>query len=338
VTTASDFIDPLRRLHDTIRGLVVAACEQRSAEELSSVAHDGSGDVIYAIDLISESALIEWFNREIAAREPIILIGEGLPDGRIVLPDGAQEKDARWCVIVDPIDGTRGLMYQKRPAWILTGVAPNRGNKTSLADIEVAVQTEIPLVKQHLCDQLWAVRGGGVRAVRTNRLTDESRSLAIQPSRATDLRHGFATVCRFFPGGRDVLAALDEELCDRVLTREHGEVGVFEDQYACTGGQLYGLAIGQDRFVADLRPLVQRFAEERGIAPGHCCHPYDLCTKLVAEEAGVIVTAPSGGIIEVPLDTETNVAWVGYANRQLQSLVEPVLEDLLHEHGLVGTK
>jgi hypothetical protein len=152
------------------------------------------------------------------------------------------------------------------------------------------------------------------------------------------LRHGFATICRFFPGGRDVLAALDEELCDRILSREHGEVGVFEDQYACTGGQLYGLAIGQDRFVADLRPLVQKFAEERGIAPGHCCHPYDLCTKLIAEEAGVIVTAPDGGIIDAPLDTDTNVGWVGYANRQLQLLVAPVLEDLLHEHGLVGTQ
>ena len=44
-------------------------------------------------------------------------------------------------------------MYQKRPAWILTGVAPGPGPST-LADIELAVQTEIPLVKQHLCDEL----------------------------------------------------------------------------------------------------------------------------------------------------------------------------------------
>ena len=46
---------------------------------------------------------------------------------RIVLPEGTPEADAVWRVIVDPIDGTRGLMYQKRSAWILTGVAPNRG-------------------------------------------------------------------------------------------------------------------------------------------------------------------------------------------------------------------
>ena len=36
-------------------------------------------------------------------------------------------------------------MYQKRSAWILTGVAPNRGPETSLQDIVLAMQTEIPL-------------------------------------------------------------------------------------------------------------------------------------------------------------------------------------------------
>jgi hypothetical protein len=336
VTAPADFIEPLRRLHDSIRDLVVAACEARSTDDLSSVSHEGAGDVIYAIDRISETALVEWFTREMSSQEPISLIGEGLPNGQIFLPLGANENDVRWRIIVDPIDGTRGLMYQKRPGWILTGVAPNQGAKTTLADIAIAVQTEIPLVKQHLSDQIWAVRGAGVHGIRHNRLTGDSQSITVQPSRATELRHGFATICRFFPGGRDVLAALDEELCDRVLSRRHGEVGVFEDQYACTGGQLYGLATGQDRFIADLRPLVQRIAEERGIAPGHCCHPYDLCTSLIAEEAGVIITTPMGGRLVPPLDTESNVAWVGYANRPIQSLVEPVLQSLLHEYRLIS--
>ena len=226
-------------------------------------------------------------------------------------------------------------MYQKRPGWILTGVAPNRGEETSLADIEVAVQTEIPLVKQHLCDQVWAARGTGVRGVRHNRLTRESKPLTIQPSAAAELRHGFATVCRFFPGGRDLLAALDEELCERLVPRYEEEVAVFEDQYACTGGQIYNLAIGQDRFVADLRPLVQPLVKSRGTAVGHCCHPYDLCTKLIAEEVGVVVTDPLGSSIRAPLDTESNVAWVGYANSTLHAQIAPVLVELLHKHGFV---
>ena len=57
-------------------------------------------------------------------------------------------------------------MYQKRSAWVLTGVAPNLGTATSLADAVLAAQTEIPLVKQHLSDRLHAIRGAGARAAR----------------------------------------------------------------------------------------------------------------------------------------------------------------------------
>ncbi|HEX3601787.1 MAG TPA: hypothetical protein VHU84_16655 [Lacipirellulaceae bacterium] len=338
MTTAADFIEPLRRLHDRVRDVVVAACEERGAHELTRVAHAGAGDVIYVIDRISEAALVELFTREIAAHEPILLVGEGLPGGRITLPNRANAADVRWRIIVDPIDGTRGLMYQKRPGWILTGVAPNRGEETSLADIEVAVQTEIPLIKQHLSDQAWATRGNGVHGIRANRLTCESHPHAIKPTTATELRHGFATICRFFPGGRDLLAALDEELCERLVPRYQGEVAVFEDQYACTGGQIFNLATGQDRFIADLRPLVQPLVAARGTAVGHCCHPYDLCTNLIAEEAGVLVTDPIGAAIRAPLDTESDVAWVGYANESLHAQIAPVLLELLRKHGFVDTQ
>src|SRR5256885_4086512 len=50
--------------------------------------------------------------------------------------------------------------------------------------ITLAVQTEIPLVKQHLCDQLWAVQGEGVQMRRVDRLSGKSSSLSLRPSRA----------------------------------------------------------------------------------------------------------------------------------------------------------
>jgi hypothetical protein len=40
-------------------------------------------------------------------------------------------------MIVDPIDGTRNIMYNKRSAWILSGIAPNTGRHDA-ADIEAA--------------------------------------------------------------------------------------------------------------------------------------------------------------------------------------------------------
>src|SRR5207247_411878 len=219
-------------------------------------------------------------------------------------------------------------MYQKRSAWILTGVAPNRGTATRLRDIVLAVQTEIPLVKQHLSDQLWALRGQGMQAWRYNRLSGARERLALRPSAADTIAHGFATVVRFFPGARDVLGAIDDEIVQAVVTAEPGRAACFEDQYASTGGELYELVAGHDRFIADLRPLVN--------PKGLCCHPYDLCTALVATEAGVIVSHPNGGAVDAPFDLTTDMAWVGYANEALRRSIEPVLQGALRRRGLLN--
>lgn len=333
---AQQLVTAVRQMHEAIRQQVVSACETRSIEDLSGVTECSSAetDTIYQIDRVGGQELLDFVAAEIADLGPVIVIGEGIDGGHVVCPEGTPASKAHWRIIVDPIDGTRGLMFQKRSAWILTGIAPNHGDATTLGDIEAAVQTEIPLVKQHLCDQLWAVRGQGAQGVRWNRVTGESYLLKINPSRAVTLLHGYATVCRFFPGARDVLAAIDDELATRLLgPRKTGDAHVFEDQYSCTGGQLYGLMLGQDRLVADLRPLTRQTLEARGEALGHCCHPYDICTALIAEEAGIVVHGADGKPLAYPLDTTTNVTWVGYANQTLAQEIEPVLEEILRERG-----
>ena len=265
-----------------------------------------------------------------------MLVAEGLPGGRVVLPEGRSEAEAALRVLVDPIDGTRGLMYQKRSAWILTGVAPNRGPGTRLRDVVAAVQTEVPLVKQHLADALWAVRGEGAGAERFNRLTGERTPLRLRPSGAPTIAHGFAMVARFFPGAREELAAIDEEIVAAALGPVRpGKAHCFEDQYISTGGQLYELMAGHDRFVADLRPLLEGVLARRGLALGICCHPYDLATELIAREAGVIVTDPQGLPLDAPLDVESDVAWVGYANEAIRAQVEPLLQAALRRRGLI---
>jgi hypothetical protein len=328
--------EPIKRLHAKIRQTVVSASENASLDELSEVIADSEGDTIFAIDRISEETLIEFFETEIAPRIPIVLIAEGIDQGKVVLPTTASETDAVWRIIVDPIDGTRGLMYQKRSAWILTGVAPNRGPETSLRDIEFAMQTEIPLVKQHLSDVVWAYRGGGVRAERFNRLTGESVPIGLTPSTARSIEQGFAMISRFFPGARDVLAAIDEDVVRAVLGRpRQGKAQCFEDQYISTGGQLYELMSGHDRFVADLRPLMQSVMASRGSDLSICCHPYDLCTELIARELGVEITSVNGAMLDAPLNIDADVTWVGYANRDIRKQIEPALRTALSSRGLI---
>ena len=208
----------LHTLHAHIRDSVVRACEQRALEELSGIAaEDATGDTIYAVDRVSEELLHDFFAREVAPHWSLVLIAEGLPEGQVVLPAGTRAEDAMIRVLMDPIDGTRGLMYQKRSAWILTGVAPNHGPHTRLRDITLAVQTEIPLVKQHLSDVLWATAESPVQALRYNRLTGSSTPIQVRPSQASSIAHGFAMISRFFPGARAELAAIDEALVQAVL-------------------------------------------------------------------------------------------------------------------------
>jgi len=331
-----ELLEPIRRLHERVRDAVVEACERDTAGEMAAVDRDVEGDTIYAVDRVSEELLIEFFEREVAPRAAVVLVAEGLEEGQVVLPHGASEADAVWRVIVDPIDGTRGIMYQKRSAWVLTGVAPNLGADTGLHDIELAVQTEIPLVKQHLCDSLWAIRGEGARAERVNRLTGERSPLRLRPSAARTIEHGFAQISRFFPGARDELAAIDEEVVMGALGPVRpGKAHCFEDQYLSSGGQLYELMAGHDRFTADLRPLMERRMAERGLALGICCHPYDLCTELIARELGVLVTDIAGGPLRAPLSVEPDVAWAGYANEHIRRQIEPLLLDALARRGLL---
>jgi fructose-1,6-bisphosphatase/inositol monophosphatase family enzyme len=330
-----------RKLHRQIQLAVVAQTENTAIEKLATVEGDDNeyeGDTIFAIDKISEERLIEFFEKEVAPEYSLVLIAEGLPDvgfgaGKIILPPGTPEDEAEIRVIVDPIDGTRCIMYQKRSAWILTGIAPNKGENTSLQDIEIAVQTEIPLVKQFLCDELWAFRGEGFFAERYNRLTGETRPLKLHPSVTPTIEHGYANISRFFPGGREILAEIDEEIIFKALGPVRaGKTHCFEDQYTSSAGQLYGLIAGHDRFIADLRPYLE---QELALKLGICCHPYDLATVLIAQEAGVIITDAQGNPLNAPLSVEADVAWAGYANAQIQAQIEPNLTEALRSRRLI---
>jgi len=83
---------------------------------------------------------------------------------------------------------------------------------------------------------------------------------------------------------------------------------------------------GRDRMVGDFRPLA---LDKLGLSNGLVCHPYDICTALILEEAGGVVMAPDGGRLKVPLNTTAPVSWIGFANRDLANLALPVIRDLI---------
>ena len=327
----------IRRIHEAIRDDLIQAGAKNSLEDLSEVVAEEGGDTIFAIDKVSEATLVEQFE-SLAQSWSFVLIAEGLGEtGRRVFPEGTSVDRAEMRIIIDPIDGTRGLMYQKRPAWILTGVALNRGEATNLSDIELAVQTEIPLIKQHLCDQLWAVRNEGCRGERFDRISGKRAPLVPQPSRSQTLAQGFGNLARFFPGFRKELADIEDKVIERIMgPPERGKAHCYEDQYITSGGQLYEILMGHDRWIADLRPLMESVLKDQGKELGLCAHPYDLCTELIAREAGIIVINEQGEPLSAPLDVSTGVTWIGYSNPAIRNLIEPPLLAVLREKGIIS--
>lgn len=319
-------------LHDDIRNALLAA-RKRQARRFAEVAATTAADTIYRVDKISEAVVLAWFEARWPRNWPVELVMEGIEDSETVtFPRGTPVAKTLYKCILDPIDGTRNLMYDKRSAWILTGLAPQRGARTTLADIAVAVMTELPTSKQWRADQLSAVRAGGRRGVVARALDLRAgrwRPFVPQLSGARDFRHGFASFVKFFPEGKVLTAQLEEALWAELdHAGPNNTALVFDDQYLSTGGQLYELLVGHDRMLADLRPMV--FAK-LGISAALACHPYDICTELIVREMGGLVEAPDGKPLCVRLDTTSPVAWVGFANPTLARQVRPVLRRLMKQ-------
>lgn len=318
-------------LQDHIRDTLVAA-RAVSAKEFAQVAAVTAADTIYQIDKVSEAAILTWFEQHWPKTWPVELVMEGLEGEATTFPWGTHPTDTFWKCIIDPIDGTRGIMYDKRSAWSLAGLALQRGAKTQLSHILVAAMTELPTSKQWRSDQISAVRGAGPRGVRSEWVDVRNGTrgrLALQPSRATDFQHGFSSLARFFPDGKTLLASLEEELWAEIhADLPAGSPLIFDDQYISTGGQLYEILAGHDRFIGDLRPLAY---QKLGLTSALVCHPYDICTELILTEAGAIVEAPLGGPVKGVLDTTSPVSWVGYGNQTLAKKMRPVLRRLIRE-------
>lgn len=325
-----DLQNRLHQLHKLLRDHVLQQTRSTSATELSEIVAEQGGDVIFAIDKTTETQLLEFCEKTLFPDFEFLLIAEGLPENGHKLFSKSSHADAvPYRLIIDPIDGTRPLMYDKRSAWILTGVAHNRGDRTNLQDLFLALQTEIPVSKQASADTLWAVRGQGAHAVREHRESGKRSSYPLTPSRAETLDQGFASFVRFFHGPKTLISRIDEALRQKMHgPLAPGKAWTFEDQYMSTGGQIYELVTGRDRFVADLRAFAGKVSGEQ---PGLCCHPYDLCTALIAESAGAILTDANGDPLDAPLDVTTAVDWIGYANKTLHRKIQPVLQEILRQ-------
>ncbi len=330
----------LADLGTAIRDEVLAQRAGREPGALATLVGAVTADVTYEIDRVSEERVLEWLRGNWPESEPVRLVMEGLEDHDLVtVPDATAPGDVRWVCIVDPVDGSRNLMFDKRSGWVLAAVAPATLGAdglpgSRLTDVVASVMTEIPTTRSWRADQYRATRGCGpddVVATGEDLQTGEHTDLVLRPSRATGFEHGFASFSHFLPDGKAWLAAVEQQVWDRLLPPGGPPRQVFEDQYLCSAGQLAEVMSGRDRMIGDLRPYGLRAV---GLAPTLACHPYDVCTALILTELGGVFEDPFGGPVDVALDTTSPVAYMAYANEDLARQVRPVLTEVLARAGV----
>ncbi|MCC5790074.1 MAG: inositol monophosphatase [Opitutales bacterium] len=315
-------------LENTIRDAVIGARLRDGADGFSAIAEVSEADTIYAVDKISEEAIFSWFAQNWPAEWPVQVIMEGIDDNTtVVFPERA--KPMLVCIL-DPIDGTRNIMYDKRSAWIIGGLGPIPADRSPrLRDLKVAAMTELPVLKQTIGDQISGVRGCGPEGLvreRVNLLSGERKGFTCRPSAAKNLKHGFSCLVKFFPEGKELVGKIEESLWKEIFVDEPpGSPMVFDDQYIATAGQFYEIFVGHDRFIADLRPLV---FNKLGLDNPLVCHPYDVAAMLLLEESGALLEDAYGHPLDGPLDTVSPIAWVGFSNKHIADQVRPVLHRL----------
>lgn len=291
---------------DLVASLIEVATSVRDAVRGSSIGHSDAevvrhegGDDVFGIDGRADEALRAAFDR-LDSRWAGSLVCEGF-DQPLPVAGGR----GPWRFLADPIDGTRAFLAGKHSAWVLMGAGRDAA---TLEDLEVGVAIEIPGRNAAAGLVAGAVRGAGVEAYEADLIGAGAGNQAIElePTTSRDLSRRFVTVVRLLPGGHGPIGAFADEVL--------AGLEVYDDLSPCTGGQFMGLARGADSAVFDPRP---EFGQRL------CAHPYDLAALVVAREAGVIVEPLLGGQFAVPLDTETNVSWAGYANEGVAEFLRP---------------
>ena len=329
----------LEALADSIR---IATRERLATEEsikglspAAKVVGLGAGDVTYGIDLESEEVLSRWFE-ELAREEPLSLLtedagwrhaGPGVNGGWRELSDFDHGGPR---IIVDPIDGTRPLLGDLRSAWTSIAACPPGQEQPLASDVHYGLLGELPTSTTETWRMIRAEAGLGATLERRSFATT-SQAARLPLVADTDDRpdHGVFSFFRYSVHQRPLLAQIEADFFERIATEEGADLmHCYDDQYICNVGQIVHLCLGAYRMITDLRAHLAG----RSQAPVTTSKPYDLAAALlVGREAGCALRAADGSELCFPLDVETPVSFVGWANEATAERLSPHLLGALAE-------
>ncbi|MFT4541569.1 MAG: hypothetical protein ACI841_000219 [Planctomycetota bacterium] len=334
------------RMRTAARSALNEALQQPELSDFATPTGRGVGDWTFALDDGPEAVLSEWLE-ECAREAPLSLLtedagwrhrGPGPRAGTTVELDGFDHGGAR--IAVDPVDGTRNLMFDLRPAWSVLSFAGPGPNEPRFADLSAGMVSEIPASGARSYRRLWAVRGAGCERERYELSDDASAGVAapdncVHSGQALHVDaddrpdNGYFSFFTYDSQLRPTVARVAASFFARLEKHEGAQLSsCYDDQYISSGGQLALLSQGSYRFVADLRSTT---GEWHGRST-QVAKPYDMAgAALCAMEAGAIVESVDGSALDIPIDATTPVDFIAFANPATRARLRPHFDASLVE-------
>lgn len=296
----------------------------------------GAGDTTFGLDVEPERIVRTWAEG-FAKSEPLSILtedsgwlhlgptGDGLGFQRL---GGFHHGGPR--VAVDPVDGTRNLMFDLRSAWASIALVPPGPRVPLLSEVSLGYLRELPdsrgaearLVVGKPSDADCRMEVVAARGAPT-----VLRQGALRCDDSDQVDEGFFPFFRFHPDMRAELAQIEADFFARLAQYEGADqANIYDDQYISNAGQLLLLATSKYRMVADLRA----FIAQRRSRPTIASKPYDVAAAIpIARAAGCVVTHPDGSALDFELDATTPVSFVAWANEPTRARLAPHLQATL---------
>lgn len=318
---ADPWREHLRALATSIRASVREAAMKR--EHASRPLRQGAGDLTYAIDEGTELAATRWMEA-LGRSEAFSLFTEDEGWRHAGTPQASFAHGGPR-IVLDPIDGTRNLMLDLRSAWTEVAWCASGPGEPRSTEVVASLLSELPDERAGRYRLLEAGPTGSATVELRSVDDDEliAREDLVSDPDDDQLEHRVLSFFRYEPRWRPRIARIEADFFELLAVHESIDPRhCFDDQYISNAGQLALLALGQYRFVCDLRAFL---AERHGEA-AVTSKPYDLAGALhLARAAGCVVEAPDGRPLDFPLDARTPVSYVGYANESIARRLRPHL-------------
>ncbi len=258
---------------------------QNEDNDIRKVYTIGSCDVSYGIDTIIDNIYRRHLNDLYRKYNDLNILSEHY--------SYPIRENAKYFVLIDPVDGSRELMRDERAAYFIFAWGEWKGKETTLSDIKGVALGRLPTSRECIYEFIVVSENKEPTKYIYNILKQPYeeinspknwKSKKMENNSVRDIEHThICFVAPFYP--YRYTATIADEFYEEVKKR-FGKKELFNEQYLTTAGQMIGMIEGKLSMIVDIRPSIKANSSIEML----CAHPYDVpAAYLIKKLGGVVV-------------------------------------------------